>query len=234
MLIDLDETILCFGKREDLLQEVAREFAAEAAPVSFQELAVLVETAFVEFWSDAERHRVSRLQPLEAIRRVILGQLFETLRERAPGLTAAVATTFADRFHDYREGRVACFEGAIDTIDALRARGVKLALVTNGRTEVQRAKINRFDLTHRFDHIQIEEEHGVGKPDERCYRHAMQVLNVRPSDCWMVGDNLEWEVAAPQRLGIYSIWVDAYGRGLPDDSIIKPDRIIRSLSELMP
>ncbi|WP_293454912.1 HAD hydrolase-like protein [Phenylobacterium sp.] len=49
------------------------------------------------------------------------------------------------------------------------------------------------------------DEHGFGKPEERAYRHALQALDADPSEVWMVGDNLEWEVAAPQRLGIYSI-----------------------------
>ena len=50
----------------------------------------------------------------------------------------------------------------------------------------------------------------------------------------MIGDNLEWEVVAPQRLGIYAIWIDTHGEGLPPGSAIKPDRIIRSLTELVP
>jgi putative hydrolase of the HAD superfamily len=50
----------------------------------------------------------------------------------------------------------------------------------------------------------------------------------------MVGDNLEWEVAAPQRLGIHAIWHDGYGTGLPPDCPVRPDRIIRRLSELLP
>jgi putative hydrolase of the HAD superfamily len=49
----------------------------------------------------------------------------------------------------------------------------------------------------------------------------------------MVGDNLEWEVAAPQRLGIFGIWFDAAGKGLPRDTHIRPDPIIASLSELL-
>ena len=49
----------------------------------------------------------------------------------------------------------------------------------------------------------------------------------------MVGDNLEWEVVAPQRLGIYAIWHDGYGAGLPPGCPIRPDRIIRSLPELL-
>jgi putative hydrolase of the HAD superfamily len=43
---------------------------------------------------------------------------------------------------------------AHNVFDALRARGTRLALVTNGASEAQRAKIDRFDLASRFDHIQ--------------------------------------------------------------------------------
>jgi putative hydrolase of the HAD superfamily len=50
----------------------------------------------------------------------------------------------------------------------------------------------------------------------------------------MVGDNLEWEVEVPQRLGIYAIWIASHAEGLPADCTIKPDRIIRSLTELLP
>jgi hypothetical protein len=48
-------------------------------------------------------------------------------------------------------------------------------------------------------------EHGFGKPEERAYNHAMEVLGVGPDETWMVGDNLEWEIVAPQRLGICAI-----------------------------
>ena len=126
------------------------------------------------------------------------------------------------------------FPGAHDAIDALKARGVKLALVTNGAADHQRAKIERFGLAHRFDHIQIEGEHGFGKPEERAYLHAMEALGVTAPETWMIGDNLEWEVVAPQRLGIYAIWIDVHGDGLPAGSTVKPDRIIRSLTELLP
>lgn len=34
-------------------------------------------------------------------------------------------------------------------------------------------------------------------------------------------------------LGIYSIWLDAFGEGLPADCAIKPDRIICALRELL-
>jgi putative hydrolase of the HAD superfamily len=67
----------------------------------------------------------------------------------------------------------------------------------------------------------------------RCYLLAMRALGVRPKDTWMVGDNLEREIAAPQRLGIYTIWHDTFGEGLPGDSAIKPDRTICALHEFL-
>jgi FMN phosphatase YigB (HAD superfamily) len=68
---------------------------------------------------------------------------------------------------------------------------------------------------------------GRRSSEERVYKHAMGVLGVCPHETWMVGDNLEWEIVAPQRLGIYAIWHDGYGVGLPANSPNRPDRIIR-------
>ena len=119
------------------------------------------------------------------------------------------------------------------TVDALRDAGVKLALITNGAAEEQRPKVTRFALAERFDHIQIEGEHGFGKPEERAYVHALAALGVAAKDAWIVGDNLDWEVIAPQRLGIHAIWYDPHGDGVPQGHAARPDRIIRRLSELV-
>ena len=123
--------------------------------------------------------------------------------------------------------------GAIDALRRLRDRGVALALLTNGDTQGQRNKIERFGLEPFFNDILVEGELGFGKPDERVYTRALSSLGLAPEESWMVGDNLEWEVAAPQVLGIYGIWNDFRRQGLPDGSTVVPDRIIHSISELV-
>jgi putative hydrolase of the HAD superfamily len=144
-----------------------------------------------------------------------------------------VLHAIADRFNEIQEAELGMYPGSHETLDRLKELGVKLALVTNGASEPQRKKVVRFALEHRFDHIQIEGDHGFGKPEEQAYIHAMAVLGVEPHETWMIGDNLQWEVVAPQKLGIYAIWFDGYGTGLPPDCDIRPDRIIRSLPELL-
>ena len=111
--------------------------------------------------------------------------------------------------------------------------GVLLALLTNGSAAGQRAKIDRFDLARHFDCICVEGELGWGKPDERVYVQALKSLAVEPERVWMVGDNLEWDVAAPMKLGITGIWNDRFKTGLPDGQPHIPSRIIRCLSELI-
>jgi putative hydrolase of the HAD superfamily len=233
MLIDMDDTILsAYGRPEIAWNNVAKEFADEFGPVSSQQVAAEIVESGRRFWATAEA--AWRLK-LEEARHVVVQGGFDALAANghAP-LPRDLAIRLANRFHAYREEEMFVFPGAHDAIDAFKQLGVKLALVTNGAAGPQRAKVERFALSHRFDHIQIEGEHGFGKPEERAYLHAMAALGVTASETWMIGDNLEWEVVAPQRLGIYAIWIDVHGDGLPAGSPIKPDRIIRSLTELLP
>ena len=106
-------------------------------------------------------------------------------------------------------------------------------MITNGSAKTQRAKIEKFDLARFFDHVQVEGEVGFGKPDERAYMHALATLEARPSEAWMVGDNLEWDIEGAQQVGIHAIWIDTAGRGIPDSESIRPDRIIETLSDLI-
>ena len=233
MLIDMDDTILsAYGRPDVAWNNITAEFAGELAPLSSQQVAAAIVDSGRRFWASAGA--AWRLK-LDEARQVVVKDGFATLAAAGQAaLPTELAIRLADRFTAFREEQMFVFPGAHDAIDALKARGVKLALVTNGAAGPQRAKVERFALTHRFDHIQIEGEHGFGKPEARAYLHAMQALGVTAPDTWMIGDNLEWEVEVPQRLGIYAIWIDVHGDGLPAGSTVKPDRIIRSLSELLP
>lgn len=231
ILFDLDDTIISAGSRKLVFLTLAEEFAAAFAPLTPAEAAARLEAHAAVFWDDPERHRHRRLNLAEG-RRTMIAEAFAGMSAEAPGATPKAAEAFAARLHAAREEN-RLFPSAVETLEAIRSAGVKMALVTNGSADMQRAKIAQFDLARLFDHIQIEGEAGFGKPEERAYLHAMQALGVEAADTWMVGDNLEWEVAAPQRLGIFAVWHDHLGEGLPPGSPYRPDRIIRAISELL-
>jgi putative hydrolase of the HAD superfamily len=224
LLLDLDDTLLDYSGGVDLCWEHACVTAAPAVEQA-RLLEVLADTRRW-FWSDPVRHRRERVDMLRAWTRIAAAAL-----ERCggdPGLAAALAEAYAAR----RRAVMRLFPDALDLLERLRARDVPLGLVTNGDAGQQRDKIERYGLARFFDVIVVEGEFGAGKPDELVYRAALDGLDVPPTDAWMVGDHLEFDVAGPQRLGVQGVWLDREGAGLPPDSPVQPARIIRSLQEL--
>jgi putative hydrolase of the HAD superfamily len=229
VLLDLDDTLLAFSRNADQCWEaVCGTFASRCGGATPEALLSAIHQSRDWFWSDPERHRRGRLD-LDAARREIVVRALERL-----GIDdRALAYAIGDTYSRLREEGLELYPDAVDTLCRLRAAGVRLALITNGAAESQRRKVEQYGLAPYFDCILIEGEFGCGKPDERVYRHALAQLGAEPHEVWMVGDNLEWEVAAPQRLGIFAVWFDVSGRGLPAGSTVRPDRIIRSIGELL-
>lgn len=234
ILFDLDDTLLvAFGPSQSQWQRTIAAFADRLGALEAETLAAAIRESTTELWADPGRHKHWRHRIDEARRKIVADAFVALAAAGHPVPAQAIGDAMADAYNALHDEELKMFPDAHETLDRLRELGLKLALITNGAAAPQRAKVVRFALEHRFDHIQIEGEHGFGKPEERAYTHAMEVLGVGPRETWMVGDNLEWEVTAPQRLGIHAIWHDGYGNGLPPDSLIKPDRIIRRLSELL-
>jgi putative hydrolase of the HAD superfamily len=227
VFLDLDDTILVDSLHVEDCWRNACVGAADSSPVDPDALAAAIERVRDWFWADPDRHREGRLD-LDAARREVVRRSLVELGVDDP----ALASRIADHYSAERDLRMQPFPGAIETVRWLRASGSRLALITNGGAAGQRRKIERFALADLFDLILIEGEVGFGKPDPRVFDRALSELAVEPADAWMVGDNLEWDVAQPQRMGLFGIWVDARGKGLPEGSAIHPDRIVRTLSEL--
>ena len=180
------------------------------------------------FWSDPARHREGRLN-IRSARSQIVARGLTGVAIDDSGYVERLSTHFAAM----RTAETALYPDAVDTLTALAGRGVRLGLITNGSAEEQRAKIVRFDLARHFVHVQIEGEMGFGKPEEQAYAHALAALGTTAADTWIVGDNLDWEVVVPQRLGFHAIWRDPVGNGMPAGHPARPDRIITRLAELV-
>jgi putative hydrolase of the HAD superfamily len=234
ILFDLDDTLLvAFGPAESQWQRVIASFADSLALLGTAAAIAAIQDSSRELWADAALHKHWRHRIGEARRHIVASAFAALAASGHPIPGRVLSDTIADAYNALHDAELRLFPGAHETLQRLKELGVRLALITNGAAAPQRAKVIRFALEERFDHIQIEGEHGFGKPEERAYIHAMAALGVTAPETWMVGDNLEWEIVAPQRLGIHAIWHDGYGMGLPPGCPIRPDRIIRSLPELL-
>jgi putative hydrolase of the HAD superfamily len=229
IFFDMDGTILDWttGMEESWLEscELHHDAAWRHSPAQIHEA---IRARRTWFWDDLERARRGRMD-LDGASREIVGHAFVDLglpdHERAHQL--------ADHYRALRAARIVPYPGAIETLITLRDRGIPLALLTNGEARNQRRSVVAHALEQHFDCIVIEGEFGVGKPDDRVFRHALRTIGSDPSRTWMVGDSLEADIAPAIELGMHAVWVDSAGDGLPADAAQRPHRIVRAIAELV-
>jgi putative hydrolase of the HAD superfamily len=228
VLFDLDDTLIDFGGSvEQCWQAACVEAAALAPEVSADALRQAIGHTADWYWADPERHRVGRADLLAATNKIV-AEALRSIGRPNDDLARAVAR----RYRALRDDSLTLFPGAVELLAALAAAGYSLGLITNGEAALQRAKLERFRLGEHFAYVGIEGETGFGKPAAEAYRVALETLTCAPRDAWMIGDNLEWDVLAPQRLGLRTIWIDRGLQGLPPDSLAKPDHIARGVNEV--
>ncbi|MBI4768732.1 MAG: HAD family hydrolase [Deltaproteobacteria bacterium] len=229
ILIDLDDTILAYSAvAEPIWKKLCQEYAGRMDSIQPERLFGGIKKMSDWFWSDKERHKKGR-QDLNSARRFTVSLAFRELKLE----DLSLAEEMADRFSAQREEEIFIFEKAEGTLEILTRQNISLALMTNGEAKKQRNKVQRFNLERFFKSILIEGEMGFGKPEEAVYKRAMMELDLGPDEVWAVGDNLEFDVSGPQKLGIFGVWNDFSRQGLPSGSEVIPDRIIYDISELV-
>lgn len=113
--------------------------------------------------------------------------------------------------------------------------GCRLAVLSNGCPDVQRAKLRhggllRYFLPHR---IVLSGEWGPRKPDRALFDVALDAAEVADaSTAVMVGDSLGDDVAGGTAAGLRTIWV-AHGRRLRDDDP-QPDHVVQTVTDAGP
>ncbi|MCY3623332.1 MAG: HAD-IA family hydrolase [Gammaproteobacteria bacterium] len=230
IILDLDDTILDSGEADVSWRRICAEFAGNFDGVTPEGFFDALIDARDWFWDNDRQAREGRLDLLAA-RRTIFKRALSSLGVASP--EPALVDAMARRYTGLREEAVTPFRGALAALERLRGSGVRLALLTNGSTETQWGKIRRFGLTGFFDHIQVEGDLGFGKPDARAFRYALAALDVESDEAWMVGDNLLADIEGAQRAGIFAVWIDAHGSGLDTRDGVAPDRVVKSLDELL-
>lgn len=101
------------------------------------------------------------------------------------------------------------YEGVKDMLAKLKNRGYMLGLITDGRSEGQRHKIKALDIEKCFDYIIVTDELGgveYRKPNEKAYTMMKDEFEVNYSEMCYIGDNINKDFIAPQKLGMKSIY----------------------------
>jgi HAD superfamily hydrolase (TIGR01509 family) len=142
--------------------------------------------------------------------------------DRLPG--AGLAQIFGD---DVTQ-RLRMLDGAMDALRAAR-RGRRTAILTNGRSEVQRPKVHAFALEREVDFVGISGELGAWKPDPEAFRKVLLQLGVAPEAALMVGDNLDFDILPAKAIGMQTVWVGQGENEYADLVVQRPSDLVGHL-----
>lgn len=186
------------------------------------------EDLFTE-WITAEHRHFTRFEKGE------IGyqeQRRERLREVFPDYCAAMNDADLDALYQvYTQGYQDSWRLYDDVLPALEVLGHKpMALITNGSSELQRAKIKKLGIEDRFESILISGEFGAHKPDRTIFLRACKDLGLAPEEVTYIGDNFRNDVAGSHGAGLHAVWLNRESLPRPETSILYEE--IHTLSDM--
>ncbi len=206
-MFDLDNTLI---DRQGAYARWAERFAAAEG----------LERGAVEFLLEVDRDGFASRE-----------EVFAPAKERF-GLAESVEELIAAYRADYPR----CIKPEPEVaaaLERLRARGWRLAIVTNGPPS-QHEKVARAGLAGLFDAACVSEEIGAAKPDRAIFEEAARRCGVQLDGSdklagWMVGDAPGPDVGGGRGAGLRTIWLHR-GRRWPLEEY-RPDASAGSLHE---
>lgn len=177
----------------------------------------LLNKRFAAAWNSCGHFQHSRAQWAELVDTTFFG-LINAVPSRTffAKLYARFART--DAWH--------IFEDVLPVLQALRARGLRLGVISNW-DERLRPLLRRLHLQDYFATIVVSCEAGASKPSRAIFERAARELGLPPGLVLHVGDSRELDCLAAQAAGFAGVWLERRARPLPGGAI-------RSLRGLLP
>ncbi len=124
-------------------------------------------------------------------------------------------------------------KASVDLLKLLSEQGKITGILTNGGSELQRAKLNKSGIgaVVKNERIVISGDYGWKKPEKEIFNLLSEKMGLKPQEVLFIGDHYENDALGAYRAGLASVWLKK-GReipaGLPEEILV-----IDSLSELV-
>ena len=231
-LFDLDRTLWDFDKNAKSAlfklvdsQNLPQLFGVEDKEEFFQRYEVINQG----LWKQYERGEILK----EELRRNrFLFTLQQILQQAPAGSLPAhkysdeelhhFALAFGEKYLEFMAMETSLVPGAGKVLEAVKAKGGKIAIISNGFKSVQYRKMNTTCIHKYIDAVVLSEEVGVMKPSPIIFRKALEAIcgeeyyKQAPSrarnEAIMVGDDFPNDIEGAQILGIDQFYYNPYNR----------------------
>jgi len=217
VLFDLDDTLFDFHKAEKIaLTKTLVHFGIDPT----EETLALYSTINAAHWKRLELGEISR----EEVKVGRYRELFKTIGvECDPAKATAYYESMLAIGHYF-------MPGAPELLEELYGK-YRLYIVSNGTAKVQEGRIGSSGIAKYMDGIFISQTLGANKPDKQFFDICFaEIPDFSLSETVIIGDSLSSDIKGGINAGITTVWFNP--KGIENDSDIKPDYIIKELSEV--
>jgi len=118
-----------------------------------------------------------------------------------------------------------------EVLATLKARGDRLAILSNGDADMLTEAVRAAKLDKTFDAVISVVSAGIFKPAPKVYQTAVAKLGGAPADISFQSSN-RWDIAGAKAFGLRCVWVNRLNA--PDEyPDLRPDRTVRDLRALL-
>lgn len=148
-----------------------------------------------------------------------------------PEVVQALEDGFTQAYRDLAPTQVREHEGARQLLDGLRARGLKVGVVTSKTRTRMSCDLEVSDFEGCFDVVVTGDDVTFGKPDPEGVRASLVALGVPAHQAVMVGDG-PVDIRAGRAAGTRTIGVSHGLHSLAELEAVAPDHLASSLGEV--
>lgn len=147
-------------------------------------------------------------------------------------------------YRDFQRGRfldmIKIFPDTIELLEALKARGLKLAVVTSRITRTTHLALGKFDMEKYFEKVVTCDDTDRPKPNPEPALIALEALGIPASEAVMIGDSI-FDMGCGRNAGTTTVLADwdhvvsdedKKGKYAPDFVISKPLELLEVLDTL--
>ncbi len=164
----------------------------------------------------------------------------DTYRAFAAMLDRVASDEFVEWFYEAQRKamtqELVLRDDCIETLDALRERGLVLSIVSNIDDDYLDGMLRNLELKPLFDHWVSSEAAQSCKPDARIFELALERAGCSAGETIFVGDSRVHDIQGAAAVGMPTVLLAEEGgtSHLDDESFeVRPDHVISRLSELI-
>lgn len=198
-LIDINTDEWC----DDLWKKMAILYGYKGAHYTYDEL-----NSEYDRLVELEKAAVRKRHPDYKVVDIKIEKVFKKLfTQKGVKVTKAQVAFVAEAFRCYSTKYIKLYDGVIDLLDTLKAKGKRIYLLSNAQRYFTENELNMLGLTEYFDGICISSDEECSKPDSCYYKTLFDRYGLKKSESIMIGNDYISDIGGAAHFGIDSLYI---------------------------